>query len=91
MKISLGLQLDPDFRAQLEGLHLLVRDAYDRGAISWARRGELIEALSEGGTGLFDVRLYQRAQTEAETVLYGAFLEPSPALLAEIDMPEWKP
>lgn len=91
MKISLGLQLDPDFKAQLAGLGVLIQSAYDRGAISWARRCELIEALSEGGTGLFDVRLYQRAQAEAEAVLYGAFLEPSAALLAEIDLPEWQP
>ena len=76
------MQTDPDFAAAIMGGIDLIRDAYDRGVISWARRGELMDLMAEGGTGLFEVREYEKPHLDPEVMGFGVYLEPSPTLLS---------
>ena len=86
---ELVMQTDPDFRDTVMGAINLIRDAYDRGAISWARRGELIGIMEDGGSGLFEVREYEKPHPDPKVMCFGVFLEPTPTFLAEIGAPTW--
>lgn len=85
------MQADPDFSATITGGIDLIRCAYDRGLISWARRGELLDLMAEGGAGLFEVREYEKPHSDPEVMCFGVFLEPSSAFLAEIGATVWQP
>ena len=85
-------QEDPDFRDAFLNMHALIRDAYDRGLISWDRRCEMIDMMSErDGGGLFETRDYEKAHPDPEVMYLGIYLEPSPAFLAEIGATDWQP
>jgi len=89
---AIVMQVDPDMRAALDGMLALIHDAYDRRAISWARRCEMIAAMDEkNGGGLYDCRHYPKAHPDPEVDCYGVYIEPSAAFLAEIGAPAWQP
>lgn len=88
---TIVMQPDPDIRAALEGMLTLIRAAYDRGAISWARRCEMIAAMGEkDGGGLYDCRHYPKAHPDPTVDCHGVYIEPSAAFLAEIGAPAWQ-
>ena len=87
---EIAMQTDPDFAAAITGGINLIRDAYDRGVISWVRRGELLDLMADGGSGLFEVREYEKPHPDPEVMCFGVFLEPSAEFLDEIGAPTWR-
>lgn len=85
------MQADPDLRDMFVTVIDLIRDAYERGAISWVRRCELLNMLDDSDSRLFEVREYEKPHPDPEVMCFGVFMEPSPALLAEIGAADWQP
>jgi hypothetical protein len=80
--VRLKLRIDPDFEEVVSGIGWMVRDAYDRGVISWARRCELLDAPET----VIRINHYDIPTTEDDLMICGIYADPEPAFLAEIGL-----
>ncbi|MCJ2087117.1 hypothetical protein MKK88_14135 [Methylobacterium sp. E-005] len=82
---------DVDFRSAFLNMVALIRDACDRGVISWDRRCEMIDMMDEkDGGGLYESRNYEQSHADPEVMCLSFFIEPSAAFLAEIGASVWQ-
>lgn len=80
--VRLKLRIDPDFEEVVTGIGWMVRDAYDRGVISWVRRRELLDAPET----VVRINHYDIPTTEDDLMICGIYADPEPAFLAEIGL-----
>lgn len=80
--VRLKLRIDPDFEEVVTGIGWMVRDAYERGAISWDRRNELLD----DPRAVIRISHYDVQTTEVDLLICGIFAEPEPSFLAEIGL-----
>ena len=84
--LSLSLRVDPDVRTIIDRLRTLIVDAYDRAAISWAERQEMINALGEEQVLSFiDFHTYE-VPVGKSRLIAGVFAEPSQVLLSRLGL-----
>lgn len=84
--IKILIRPDPDIRETCEGILALIKAAYNRGVISWARRGEMLDEIAEDLSPFVAIRNYEVPSDDPGAVILGYFVEPSTAFLAEVGL-----
>ncbi|BAU93405.1 solute carrier family 23 member 1 [Methylorubrum populi] len=82
--VSLTLRMDPDVGNIIGRLHTLIVSAYERGAISWVERQEMIDTLGrEEALSFIDFHTYELPVSK-DRLVAGVFAEPSQSFLSRL-------
>ena len=80
--VSVGFRFDPDFEESVAEIGHMIRDAYNRGAISWQRRCDLLENHSEA----IRVNTYMVPTTKGDPMIVGIYVDAQPDMLTELGL-----